>query len=172
MKRIALIIILWSTLGACAFGQGPVKVEVPDYPFTHFDRNRLQYPGDSLAMERFFDLLDSLLFTGQGHVNIMHIGGSHVQAGVFSQQMRDRLLNLSPGITVGRGLVFPFMKTNTPCSYVISRTGDWEYYRNALPFPTRMGLAGASVTTSDPEANFSIVACEKSTAPPTAPSAP
>ena len=146
---------------ASVFAQGPVKVEIPDYPFTHFDLNRLQYPGDSLAMEHFFDRLDSLFFTGQGHVNIMHIGGSHVQAGVFSQQVRDRLLNLCPGITAGRGLIFPFMKTNTPSSFCISRTGEWEYYRNALPFPTRMGLAGASVTTSDPEANFSIVSCEK-----------
>ncbi len=163
MRRIAVIsslLLLCFALGAHA--QGPVKVETPDYSFTHFDRNHLVYPGDSLAMERFFDKLDQLFFTGQGHVNIMHIGGSHVQAGVFSQQMRDNLLNLFPGITAGRGLVFPYMKTNTPASYCIDRTGEWEYCRNALPFETRMGLAGASVTTSDTAASFTIVTREKS----------
>lgn len=162
MKRSTLIICLLLVLTAGAFAQGPVKVETPDYPFTRFDRNRLQYPGDSLAMERFFDKLDTLFFTGKGHVSIMHIGGSHVQAGTFSQQMRDHLLNLYPGITAGRGLVFPFMKTNTPASYSISRTGEWDYQRNAVAFDTRMGLAGASVTTSDTTASFSIVTREKS----------
>ena len=162
MKRFAIISsLLLTILTTSVFAQGPVKIAVPNYSFTHFDRNRLQYPGDSLSMERFFEKLDSLFFTGQGHVNIMHIGGSHVQAGVFSQQMRDNLLNLYPGITAGRGLVFPYMKTNTPASYSISRTGEWEYFRNALPFETRMGLAGASVTSSDPEASFSIVVREK-----------
>ncbi len=162
MKRSTLIICLLLVLTAGAFAQGPVKVETPDYPFTRFDRNRLQYPGDSLAMERFFDKLDTLFFTGKGHMSIMHIGGSHVQAGTFSQQMRDNLLNLYPGITAGRGLVFPFMKTNTPASYSISRTGEWDYQRNAVAFDTRMGLAGASVTTSDTTASFSIVTREKS----------
>lgn len=154
-----LIPLLLLTLGTSA--QGPVKCRIPDYSFTHFDRNQLIYPGDSISMEQFFEKLDTLLFTGQGKINILHIGGSHVQAGVFSQQMRDNLLNLSPGITSGRGLVFPFMKTNTPASYSISYTGEWNYCRNAVAFDTRLGLAGASVTTCDTAASFSIVTREK-----------
>ena len=161
MKRIALILALTALGAAMGMAQGPTTIETPYYSFTNFDHNHLFYPGDSLSMERFFEKLDTLFFTGQGHVSIMHIGGSHVQAGVFSQQMRDNLLNLFPGITAGRGLVFPYMMTNTPASYCISRTGEWEYYRNALPFETRMGLAGASVTTSDTAASFSIVTREK-----------
>ncbi|MBO6026781.1 MAG: hypothetical protein J6P73_05995 [Bacteroidales bacterium] len=144
-----------------AYAQSPVKRDIPDYSFVNLDRNALIYPGDSLAMERFFDKMDTLLFTGKGNVSIMHIGGSHVQAGVFSQAMRDNLLNLFPGITAGRGMVFPFMKTNTPFSYSIYRTGEWDYCRNAVAFNTRLGLAGASVTTSDPDASFSIVTREK-----------
>jgi len=160
MRRFPIIILLFSCL--LAHAQSPVKRTIPEeYDFFGADQNQLLYPGDSLAMERFFAKLDTLLFTGKGNVSIMHIGGSHVQAGVFSQQMRDNLLNLFPGITAGRGLVFPFMKTNTPSSYYVFRTGEWEYFRNALPFETRMGLAGASATTSDPEASFSIVAREK-----------
>lgn len=162
MRRITIILSLsLAFIAAKAFAQGPIRIETPDFPFAHFERNQLQYPGDNQAMERFFDKLDTLLFTGQGHISIMHIGGSHVQAGVFSQQMRDNLLNLEPGLTAGRGLIFPFMKTNTPASYSVSRTGEWEYFRNAVAFDTRMGLAGASVTSSDPEASFSIVTREK-----------
>lgn len=138
-----------------------MKRDIPEYSCVNLNHNKLIYPGDSLAMERFFDKLDTLLFKGKGNISIMHIGGSHVQAGVFSQAMRDNLLNLAPGITAGRGLVFPFMKTNTPISYCISRTGEWEYCRNAVAFNTRLGLAGASVTTSDTIASFSIVTREK-----------
>ena len=161
MKRITLLLTLMTLCATVGLAQGPTTIETPDYSFTNFDHNHLIYPGDSAAMERFFDKLDTLFFTGKGHVSIMHIGGSHVQAGVFSQQMRDNLLNLFPGITAGRGLVFPYMNTNTPASYSISRTGEWEYFRNALPFETRMGLAGASTTTSDTAASFSIVTREK-----------
>lgn len=161
MRRIISIAVLALLLAGRVFGQGTVKRDVPDYSFANFDRNKILYPGDSLAMERFFHKLDSLVFLGQGHLSIMHIGGSHVQAGVFSQQMRDNLLSLCPGITAGRGLVFPFMKTNTPASYSVIRTGEWDYCRNAVPFNTRLGLAGASVTTSDPEASFTIVTREK-----------
>ncbi len=161
MRKVIILSLLLTCLIVDLAAQGPVKVDIPNYSFTHFDRNELIYPGDSLAMEHFFNKLDDLFFTGQGHVSIMHIGGSHVQAGVFSQQMRDNLLNLFPGLTAGRGLVFPFMKTNTPASYSISRTGEWDYCRNAVAFYSRLGLAGASVTTSDPEASFCIVAREK-----------
>ena len=161
MKRIALFLTLTVFCVTAGMAQGPTTLETPDYSFTNFDHNHLIYPGDSLTMECFFAKLDTLFLTGKGHVSIMHIGGSHVQAGVFSQQMRDNLLNLFPGITAGRGLVFPYMMTNTPASYFISRTGEWEYFRNALPFETRMGLAGASVTTSDTAASFSIVTREK-----------
>ena len=160
MRRPSFLILL---VLSCLLvqAQGPAKRYIPDYSCVNLDRNRIVYPGDSLAMERFFDKLDTLLFKGKGNISIMHIGGSHVQAGVFSQAMRDNLLNLAPGITAGRGLVFPFMKTNTPISYCISRTGEWDYCRNAVAYDTRLGLAGASVTTSDTTASFSIVTREK-----------
>ena len=162
MKRIDLISsLLLAFLSTTLFAQGPVKVITPNYSFTHFEHNHLQFPGDNKAMEHFYDKLDSLFFTGQGHINILHIGDSHIQAGVLTQQVRDNLLNLYPGITAGRGLVFPFMKTNTPASFCVNRTGEWVWNRNAVAFDTRLGLAGASVTTSDPEANFSIVIREK-----------
>ena len=155
------ILLLWLLTILSAQAQDPLKRSIPDYPFVNLEKNKIVYPDDSLSMERFFSKLDTLLFTGQGHLNIMHIGGSHVQAGVFSQQMRDNLLNLCPGLTAGRGLVFPYMQTNTPASYSISRTGEWNYCRNAVAFDTQLGLTGASVTTSDTAASFSIVTREK-----------
>ena len=105
--------------------------------------------------------MDSVVFFGEGNVNIMHIGGSHVQAGTFTQQFRDNLLNINTNLIGGQYFIFPFSvgKTNNPSHYLTSSTGEWTYCRNAVRRDTdkRMGLAGAALTTSDPEATISIV---------------
>lgn len=135
---------------------------VPDYDFAHFERNQIVYPsGDSTMMERFFQKMDSVVFQGQSNLSIMHIGGSHVQAGVLTQQFRDNLLNISPNLMGGQYFVFPFKAggTNNPAHFTVSSTGEWTYCRNAVHRETdkRMGLAGAAITTTDPEASVSIV---------------
>ena len=122
----------------------PLVKFVPDYPFAHFENNRLTYPGDSLPMERFFSKMDSVVFLGEGNISIMHIGGSHVQAGIFTQQFRDNLLSISPDLIGGKNFVFPFSAggTNNPSHYIVRSTGNWSYCRNAVRRETdkRMGL--------------------------------
>lgn len=143
----------------------PLMRHIPDYNFAHFERNHLVFPGDSTAMERFYQKMDSVIFFGQGNVSIMHIGGSHVQGGMFTQQFRDNLLNISTNLIGGQNFVFPFTagKTNNPSHFMVSYTGEWTYCRNAVRRETdkRMGLAGAAVTTTDPEASISIVTRER-----------
>ena len=154
--------LVWSDL----LGQDkPLMRHIPDYNFAHFERNHLIFPGDSTAMERFYQKMDSVIFFGQGNVSIMHIGGSHVQGGMFTQQFRDNLLNISTNLIGGQNFVFPFTagKTNNPSHFMVSYTGEWTYCRNAVRRETdkRMGLAGAAVTTTDPEASISIVTRER-----------
>lgn len=143
----------------------PLLRPLPDYSFAHFERNHLIFPGDSTAMERFFQKMDSVIFLGNGNVSIMHIGGSHVQAGTFTQQFRDNLLSISTDLIGGQYFVFPFTvgKTNNPSHFMVSYTGEWSYCRNAVRRETdkRMGLAGAAVTTNDPEASISIITRER-----------
>ena len=149
------------------FGQTDIVLRpLPEYSFTHFERNHLIYPsGDSMAMERFFTKMDSVINFGKGNVNILHIGGSHVQAGTFTQQFRDDLLNIGDDLMGGSYFLFPFTAggTNNPSHYVIHVTGDWQYCRNAVVRDTdkRMGLAGAAVTTSDSTATIQIVTRER-----------
>ena len=143
----------------------PLVKPVPDYEFAHFDRNKILYPGDSLAMERFFQKMDSVVFFGEGNVSIMHIGGSHVQAGMFTQQFRDNLLSISSDLIGGQYFIFPFSTggTNNPSHYIVRSTGSWTYCRNAIRRETdkRMGLAGAAITTKDPEATIRILTRER-----------
>ena len=146
-----------------AFGQNmPLLRPLPHHGFANFEDNQLQYPsGDSPLMERFFTKLDSAVFLGKGNVNVIHIGGSHVQAGVFTQRFRDNLMSLSPDLIGGEYFVFPFSagKTNNPSHYIVKYSGEWSYCRNAVARDgdKTMGVAGAAITTTDPEASISIV---------------
>ncbi len=165
MKKLLIAIgLLLSLCGGFAQTE-PLQKPIEDLAFAHFERNRLIYPGDSLAMERFFTKLDSVLFIGEGNISIMHIGGSHVQAGVFTQQFRDNLLGIGTDLMGGQNFVFPFTAggTNNPSHYCVSYTGSWSYCRNAVRKETdkRMGLAGAAITTTDPTASVSIVSRER-----------
>ena len=143
----------------------PLVKPLPDLPFAHLDHNKIIYSGDSLAMERFFQKMDSVIFFGEGNLSIMHIGGSHVQAGMFTQQFRDNLLSISTDLIGGQYFVFPFSTggTNNPSHYIVRSTGTWTYCRNAVRRETdkRMGLAGAAITTNDSTATVSILTKER-----------
>lgn len=161
MRKWLVFITLLFAYGMLVAQDTTLLKPVSDLPFAHFDRNRIVFPGDSTAMERFFSKMDSVVFLGQGNVSIMHIGGSHVQAGVFTQQFRDDLLSIGDDLMGGQYFVFPFTAggTNNPSHFMVSSTGSWTYCRNAVRKETdkRMGLAGAAITTTDPNATVSIV---------------
>ena len=165
MKKWLIFIGLLLTMRLLVAQTLPLVKPVPDLPFAHLDHNKIIYPGDSLAMERFFQKMDSVVFFGEGNVSVMHIGGSHVQAGVFTQQFRDNLLNISPDLIGGQYFIFPFSTggTNNPSHYIVRSTGNWTYCRNAVRRETdkRMGLAGAAITTNDSTATVRILTKER-----------
>lgn len=87
-------------------------------------------------------------------VNILHIGGSHVQAGELSNTIR---MHFEPA--GDRGLLFPFraIKTNGPSSYRFDYTGMWKGERNVFQNPeVELGLAGAAAITSDKNATITL----------------
>ena len=86
----------------------------------------LKYPGSRIGMEHFYTQLDKMLADG-GNVNIFHIGGSHVQAGDLSGQMRSNFSRWGDATIGNRGLIFPFkvLKSNGPWNYYVTYSGDW-----------------------------------------------
>lgn len=102
--------------------------------------------------------MDQLLFEGKGNINIVHIGGSHVQADIHSGRFRDKLEHMLPGVSGPRGFVFPFKmaKTNSPSNYSVSYTGNWTACRNVQAAACELGLSGVSVTTFDTLTEVSI----------------
>jgi hypothetical protein len=68
------------------------KTEVKEYPFFNGKYAKIRVPGkDSTRLNRFFQKIDTLLKYKNDAVNILHIGGSHVQAGIFPNRMRQNL---------------------------------------------------------------------------------
>lgn len=124
------------------------------------DSNFMRLPnGMSPQMLRFYDRLDSVLLFGKGRVNILHIGGSHVQADIYTNVLRNHVDSLNAGLMPPRGFIFPYSiaKTNNPGNYRVRYGGEWTSARNALRqfFPSQ-GLSGINVSTSDTSSWFSI----------------
>lgn len=125
---------------------------VKTYPFLHLENNQLTVPGTQDALERLFGKFDRVLFEGKGQVNVVHIGGSHLQADMWSDRMRQRLQHFFPGTEATRGLLFPFnmAHTNNPPNYHTEYTGQWESCRNVQwNRACSLGLTGISATTHD-----------------------
>ncbi len=132
---------------------------IPEYPFMNLSLNKLTFPNDSNAFEKLFDKMDNVIFQGKGNVNIIHIGGSHIQADIFSNQMRKNLLTFHPGIIASRGIVFPFSAaaTNNPYNYKTTYKGRWIPTRNIhREILNPLGITGIAVSTSDSIAEINI----------------
>ena len=145
-------------LPATLWGQS-LRKAVPEYDFARFEKNKIEFHGDSSAFERLFLKMDSVLFMGCGNLRIMHIGGSHVQAGTLTRRLRNDFLSLRPALDGGRGLVFPFSAahTNNPSSFTTSYEGSWKVTKNVQREPDhRLGLTGIALSASDDKASVMI----------------
>lgn len=120
--------------------------------------NRVQYPaGDSPDFRCFLSAWDSLRYWGNADVRILHVGGSHVQAGSWSDRLRSRMVSQRYGSDGGRGLVFPFAaaQTNTPVSYTSTASGEWESSRCLHP-DVPLGLSGMAAIARDTSCRVAI----------------
>jgi lysophospholipase L1-like esterase len=136
------------------------KVYVPEYSFIKDDYATLRVPGgDSTRLNRFFQKIDTLIRMGEGRINILHIGGSHVQADMFSHEVRRNLDVINGSFQTPRGLIFPFSvaRTNNPDNYKVSYSGEWHTERNVQRNRTiPLGMSGIAVYTNDPSAQINI----------------
>lgn len=157
---ILLTIFLWSSTNlvqkAHTFALSPSD---DDYPSVVVKRHtHLLTPGKEDALRRFYDKLHALRCdstpTAPDEVNILHIGGSHVQGGVMGNTIR---MKLEP--SGDRGLCFPFraVLTNSPSGYRFDYTGLWKGSRNVAKQPdAELGLSGIAAITSDKDATLTL----------------
>ncbi|MBP5527942.1 MAG: hypothetical protein J6X79_05775 [Bacteroidales bacterium] len=147
MKKATIILFLTAALASLtAQSQG-------EYKFINDEANVLHYDSASPSMTALFDRWQRMAETGSGNLNIVHIGGSHVQAGVLSNTVRCNLLAAYPDLVASRGMLFPYSaaaRCNNPPDYrihcrekmILTRCVSKDY-----DYP--LGLCGIAVTAAD-----------------------
>lgn len=158
-KYILAVFIALNIVPSFILAQSDYPLEINYYDFIQYDKNKFTFPGDSADFERFFAKMDTIILWGKGKLSIVHIGGSHIQADVYSGRTRERLQTFYPGMNGGRGSVFPFgiSKTNTPRSYSAHYSGNWSSCRNVeISKSCNLGLSGITASTGDTSSTVSI----------------
>ncbi len=151
------LLLLFILLTPSVFAQHNL-FETPQYPFLREQENCFQSGNDTLY-NALFQKLTTLGLKGEGKINIVHIGDSHIQADFFSGTFRKYLQSFFLGAQSGRGFIFPYKlaKTNNPLSYTVSSNRSWEACKNIdTRLRCTLGLAGIAVTTYDAQANIKI----------------
>lgn len=98
-----------------------------------------------------------MMMFGQGKINIVHIGGSHIQGDGLSATPRRLFSGTVEGIGAERGAFFPcsVAKTNGAPNITVTHTGKWNSCKNSWGHPDRpMGILGIDVYTTDPNASI------------------
>lgn len=124
------------------------------YPFIQVHCNQFQFfssesPNWRILNEKLAQMID----LQDGKLNFYHIGGSHLQADIYSHDFRTFLQSNWPGLVGERGLVFPYnlAHTNNPSNYNFSSPNEWKGYRSVQQRPEEVeyGLTGAAIECSD-----------------------
>ena len=138
----------------------PYLYQVNQYNLVRNDLNRLHNFGNDNYSQQFLQKLEKLVSTGEGRINVVQIGGSHIQAGMFSGQIRTRLQTMNGEMNAGWGFMFPYRmsRTNSPFGYYIRYTGDWQSCRNIEMRKTcTLGVGGIAATTSSEKAELTVL---------------
>lgn len=102
------------------------------HPFVDYSKNNYRlYSDRSQNFELFYQKFSEVLDTKEGKINMYHIGGSHLQADIYTHDVRTFMQTNWKGIGGERGWVFPFdlAQTNNPGNYEFSSPNRWNGYR-------------------------------------------
>ncbi len=131
------------------------------YKFIDYSANYFIIPEDSILFQIFFSKFSDLIRYGNTELDIVHIGGSHVQTDIYTHRMRQNLQLFTPGLKGSRGFVFPYKmaKTNNPLNFSVTYTGQWTSCKNTRNTENcPLGLSGISLRLIDSAAAIKIVA--------------
>ena len=155
-KRHLLHLLVVSVL----FLQQSTAQDIPYYKFIRYSANVLHYDSASVPVNRLLNRWERLQATHQGNISIVHIGGSHVQAGTLSNTIRYNILADNPDLVGPRGMLFPYSaaaRCNNPADYRVHCPQKMILTRNVHKehtFP--VGLCGIAVTAADTHTEIAI----------------
>lgn len=133
---------------------GPVK-----YSFINYSKNELIPPENASQFNSWMDKVRKIENGEPEQLKIVHIGGSHLQADIYTHQVRKRFQELSPDMAGSRGLLFPYRvaRTNNPSNYRVASSGNWTSCKcTRITDECRLGLTGMAIRTSDSLASVTV----------------
>ena len=130
------------------------------YDFVCYDSSVLYTPSGNPNLETFFKKLDHFYFGGDEGFTVLHLGDSHIQAGVVSWCLRRHFESLCHDSQGDFGLLAPLSvapKNNHPYYFVSRNSGNWEFERIIKNVTgTQIGLSGMVVFTKDSIADITF----------------
>ena len=156
-KLIVLYVILSSTsLVAQTFMLDTIK---DDYPFIKWNLNKLEFAENSPTFKKLFHKLDNVYNNKAEDVHVFHIGGSHIQADIYSNRLRTYLQHMSQKAKGQRGFISPnkLAGTNNPSNYTFEFNNKWKGYRcSVLKDSVAWGMSGITAVFKGQESNIKI----------------
>ena len=124
------------------------------YPFMVIEKNNFQFfTAESPNWEHFYHEFNAMVKEKDRKLNFYHLGGSHIQADIYSHDFRSFLQSNWADISGERGIVFPFdlANSNNPANYFFSSPNHWTAYRSISQRPETIdyGLMGAALICND-----------------------
>jgi hypothetical protein len=124
------------------------------YPFIDLSLNNFRfYTPEAPNWKHFFREFDAMTAEKDRKLNLYHLGGSHLQADIYTHVFRTFLQTNWDDLCGERGQVFPFSiaGTNNPANYKFRSPNKWKGYRSPVTRPANIhyGLSGIVATCAD-----------------------
>ena len=159
-RKIIFLFCLLMSLAICPLSAQMEKRLLDTLEFANFEADTFAFDLQNSRLLPFFQKFDEVVNTGEGNVNILHLGSSHVQAGTLSHTIRRNLLLSYPHLTARRGMIFPYSaanKCNNPADYKVKRSCEFQLIRNVYQeHPTPLGATGIAVYVQGQPAEIKI----------------
>lgn len=125
MKLKHIGILLFSTLYCCFIAESqPVNIE--HYSFLNTKSDSVIFYGQSQKQFKLFvENFIQMIRLGKSQVKILHLGDSHLQADLYTGQVRKNFQSFMTGLEGARGMITPFVKAS-PDSYKIIFSSSWK----------------------------------------------
>jgi len=100
------------------------------YPFLRKDSNMFIFWGNQCNYDSLFLKFNDLQITGEHQIRILHIGDSHVQADIFTNQIRKNFANTFFHLIGPPSIAFPYgiIRSNSPVTTKLICNGNWEAF--------------------------------------------
>jgi hypothetical protein len=127
---------------------------VANYPLVNFDLNYFQFFSEkSPNWEYLYYKMESMIEQRGEKLNFYHIGGSHLQADIYTHDVRQKMQTTWSKLPGERAWVFPFdlAKTNNPWNYEFKSPNNWNAFRSVVSSQKEhdYGVLGAKISCAD-----------------------